>query len=129
MQVEYEAARTELQDELERGLSVEELRSKITKSDGKSKTKEASAPDEKSKTPKKQETNRHYNVEKIQRKRRDFMELLNKYAAESVKENVNNTPKPPTAVELFTKAKEEQYGDSVINKRTFKLGDKKVVVS
>ncbi|XP_026422390.1 alpha-glucan water dikinase, chloroplastic-like [Papaver somniferum] len=124
---EYEAARTELQDELERGLSVEELRSKITKSDGKSKTKEASAPDEKSKTPKKQETNRHYNVEKIQRKRRDFMELLNKYAAESVKENVNNTPKPPTAVELFTKAKEEQYGDSVINKRTFKLGDKKVV--
>ncbi|XP_026405080.1 alpha-glucan water dikinase, chloroplastic-like [Papaver somniferum] len=125
--VEYEAARTELQDELERGLSVEELRSKITKSDGKSKTKEASAPNEKSKTPKKQETKRHYNVEKIQRKRRDFMELLNKYAAESVKENVNNTLKPPTAVELFTKAKEEQYGDSVINKRTFKLGDKKVV--
>ncbi|KAI3933019.1 hypothetical protein MKW92_033488 [Papaver armeniacum] len=124
---EYEAARTELQDELERGLSVEELRSKITKSDGKSKTKEPSSPIEKSKTPKKQETKRHYNVEKIQRKRRDFMELLNKYAAESVKENVNNTPKPPTAVELFTKAKEEQYGDSVINKRTFKLGDKKVV--
>ncbi|KAI3887334.1 hypothetical protein MKX03_002738 [Papaver bracteatum] len=124
---EYEAARTELQDELERGISVEELRSKITKSDGKSKTEEASSPNEKSKTPKKQETKRHYNVEKIQRKRRDFMELLNKYAAESVKENVNTTPKPPTAVELFTKAKEEQYGDSVINKRTFNLGDKKVV--
>ncbi|KAI3997695.1 hypothetical protein MKX01_040668 [Papaver californicum] len=123
---EYEAARTELQDELESGLSVEELRSKITKSDGKSK-KEASAPKEKSKTPKQQETKRHYNVEKIQRKQRDFMELLNKYAAESVKGNVNDTPKPPTAVELFTKAKEEQYGDSVLNKRTFKLGDKKVV--
>ncbi|OVA19870.1 Pyruvate phosphate dikinase [Macleaya cordata] len=113
--IEFEEARKDVQSELAKGTSIEEIREKITKGEVHSKV---------SKQP---ETKRHFNVERIQRKKRDFMELLNKYTAEPVKENIYVAPKAPTEVELFAKAKEEQDGACVLNKKIYKLGDKKLL--
>lgn len=57
------------------------------------------------------------------------MQILNQYTAEAVEEkNISVEPKALSAVELLAKAKEEQDGDSILNKKIYKLADKKLLV-
>ncbi|KAF9625316.1 hypothetical protein IFM89_021441 [Coptis chinensis] len=118
--IEFEEARKELQTMLEKGSTVEEIRKKITK--GKNLSKASNQiPDRRYSTP-----------ERIKRKQRDFMKLLNKYDAKSIEEKSiasidPATPRVLSPIELFSKSKEEQDSGSIINKKVFKLGNKEVL--
>ncbi|CAB4264327.1 unnamed protein product [Prunus armeniaca] len=119
---EFEEARQELQRELEKGASLDEIRKKSTK--GEIQTK----------VTKKFESKQVFRTDRIQRKKRDFMQIINKHAAKIVDEakivdkEHSVKPKTLTAVELFAKAKEEQDGGSVLRKYTFGLNDKDLLV-
>ncbi|KAH1122512.1 hypothetical protein J1N35_005672 [Gossypium stocksii] len=114
---EFEEARKELQSELEKGASLDEIRKKITK--GEIKTKVA----------KQLQNKKYFSPERIQRKQRDLMQLLNKHAVKAVEESifVEVEPKPLTAVERFAKEKELD-GSPVMNKKIYKLGEKELLV-
>ena len=71
---------------------------------------------------------KYFRVERIQRKNRDLMHILNKYSAKPVVENISVEPKALTAIELFAKAKEEQDGGSVLNRSIFKIENKELMV-
>ncbi|XP_052204850.1 alpha-glucan water dikinase, chloroplastic [Diospyros lotus] len=114
--IEFEEARKELQTELENGTSINEIRKKITK--GEIKTKVA----------KQLERKKYFSVERIRRKQRDFIQLLNKYAVGSVAEKTSVEPLALSKVEQFVKEKEEQSGSSVVKKKIFRLADKELMV-
>eukprot|EP00262_Sarcandra_glabra_P002083 TRINITY_DN1233_c0_g2_i1.p1 TRINITY_DN1233_c0_g2~~TRINITY_DN1233_c0_g2_i1.p1 ORF type:complete len:1456 (+),score=336.06 TRINITY_DN1233_c0_g2_i1:107-4474(+) len=114
--IEFEKARKELQVELDQGTSLDAIRKKITKGNVQSKVS------------KQVQTKRSFTVKRIQRQKRDIMKLVNKYAASEVVKELPVTPKAPTAIELFSKTKEEQDGAPIINKKHFKMGDKEVLV-
>ncbi|EEF34459.1 alpha-glucan water dikinase, chloroplastic [Ricinus communis] len=113
---EFEEARQDLQREVKRGVSLDEIRKKIAKGEIQSKV---------SKQLQKQ---KYVSSEKIQRKRRDLAQLITKYAATPVEEPVSSEPKALKAIELFAKAKEEQVGGAVLNKKMFKLADGELLV-
>ncbi|KAJ6721894.1 hypothetical protein OIU85_024934 [Salix viminalis] len=123
-QREFEKAREELQAELGKGVSVDEIRKKIGK--GEIKTKVSKQP----------QNTRYFSTEVIQRKGRDLMQLINKHAAKSAEDKASTSvegknsiePKVLKAVELFAKEKEEQDGVTVLNKKIFKLADKELLV-
>ncbi|KAF2301630.1 hypothetical protein GH714_028415 [Hevea brasiliensis] len=117
-QREFEEAREELQKELERGVSLDDLRKKITKGEIQSKVS------------KQLEKKGYFSIERIQRKKRDLAQLVTKYAAKYAEEDVSVEPKLKAlkAVELFAKEKEEQAGDAVLNKKIFKLHDGQLLV-
>ena len=106
-----------MQIELEKGASLDEIRKKITK--GEIKTK----------VTKQLHQKKYFSAEKRQRKKRDLIQLITKYAAESVEEHDSIKPKALTVVEQFAKMKEEQDGGHVLNKKIYKLADKKLLVS
>ncbi|XVE74996.1 hypothetical protein DITRI_Ditri12bG0062300 [Diplodiscus trichospermus] len=112
---EFEEARKELQSELEKGVSLDEIRKKITKGEIEAKVSMQL------------KNKRYFSAERIQRKQRDLMQLLNKHAAKSVDESVSVKPKPLTAVEHFAKEKELD-GSLVMNKKIYKLGDRELLV-
>ncbi|KAL6007085.1 hypothetical protein ACLOJK_032581 [Asimina triloba] len=114
--MEFEEARKELQHELDQGTSLEEIRKKIVK--GNIQTK----------VSKQLETKKKFRVESIQRKNRDVMQFLNKYTTEAIKAEASPTEKPPTMLERWLQAKQEQDGGDLLNKKTFKLGDKELLV-
>uniref|UniRef100_A0A2N9ILR4 Uncharacterized protein n=1 Tax=Fagus sylvatica TaxID=28930 RepID=A0A2N9ILR4_FAGSY len=114
--IEFEEARKELQIELEKGASLDEIRKKITK--GEIQTK----------VTKQLRQRKNFSAEKSQRKKRDLIQLITKYAAESVEEHDSIKPKALTVVEEFAKMKEEQDGGHVLNKKIYKLADKKLLV-
>ncbi|XP_031271017.1 alpha-glucan water dikinase, chloroplastic isoform X2 [Pistacia vera] len=114
---EFEEARKELQSELDKGVSLDEIRNKITKGEIQTKVSDQL------------KSKRYFSAERIQRKKRDLMQLLNKHLSKTVGETeISVEPKALTQVELFIKAKEEQDGDSVVNKKTYKLADKELMV-
>lgn len=113
---EYEEARKELQIELEKGLSIDAIRNKITK--GEIKTKVSKQPDKRS----------SFSIERIQRKKRDLMQLITKYTPMPVKETVATREHTVSTVEHFAKAKEEQSGGPVVRKNKYKLADKELLV-
>lgn len=102
--------------ELEKGLSLDELRKKINQ--GQIQTTVAKQLQDK----------KYFRVGRIQRKKRDLTHLLNKYAAKSVDENVSIKPKALTTVELFAKAKEEHAGETVLNRNIFKIENQELLV-
>ncbi|XP_058088674.1 alpha-glucan water dikinase, chloroplastic [Magnolia sinica] len=115
--MEFEEARKELQLELNQGTSLDEIRKKIVK--GSIQTK----------VSKQLEKKKYFTAERIQRKKRDIMQFLNKYATEAVvKEKTPPTPQVPTVLELWSQAKEGQDGGRIMNKKIFKLGDKELLV-
>ncbi|PRQ40177.1 putative alpha-glucan, water dikinase [Rosa chinensis] len=133
--VEYEAARTELLEEVARGASIQELQARLTKKTDASNSQEPSHADNKevSKAAKKHESKKVSRTERIKRKQRDLMKILNKHATKPVDEaklahEESRKPKALKAVELFAKAKEEQDGASVLNKKIYRLGDKDLLV-
>ncbi|CAK7332617.1 unnamed protein product [Dovyalis caffra] len=113
---EFEIAREELQTELDKGVTVDEIRKKIAKGEIQSKVS------------KQLQTKRYFISERIQRKKRDLTQLVNKHAAKSVEEKASVESKVLKAVELFAKEKEEQDGGAVLNKKIFKIADKQLLV-
>ncbi|KAL2903324.1 Alpha-glucan water dikinase chloroplastic [Bienertia sinuspersici] len=114
---EFEEARKELQVELDKGSSLADIRNKIAK--GEIKTKVA----------KQLEKKRYFSSERIQRKKRDLTQIINKSVTESEKK-VSTTvtePKALSAVELFAEAKEAEVGD-LVKKKIFELADKQLLV-
>lgn len=82
------------------------------------------------KVSKQQKSRRYFGVERIQRKKRDLMQLLHRHVTEWTEEK---TPIPIkktelTAVEHFAKLKEEQDSGSVLNKNIYKISDKELLV-
>ncbi|KAI3779441.1 hypothetical protein L2E82_09160 [Cichorium intybus] len=138
--VEYEAARAELYSEVSRGISIDEIRARLTKKDGTNskqdthtsnddKQKKVTKEEIKHKVQKQQET-RSYSTKSIQRKKRDLMQLLNKHipvSVKSVEENIM-TPKSLSGVELYSKAIEEESGINILNKKTYRIGDNELLV-
>ncbi|KAL5568806.1 hypothetical protein UlMin_025381, partial [Ulmus minor] len=112
---EFEEARNELQMELDKGASLDEIRKKITK--GKIKTK----------VTKHFQGKKDFSIERIQCQKRDLMHILNKYEAKPVDEKVLSKPRDLTTVELLAKEKEEQDGNPVLNKSIYKLDDKELL--
>lgn len=106
-----------MQSELKKGVSLDEIRKKITK--GEIATK----------VSKQLQNKRYFSVERIKRKERDLMQLLNKYAVKPIEESISVSvePRPLTAVERFAKEK-EQDGSPVMNKQIYKLGEKELLV-
>ncbi|KAL5552841.1 hypothetical protein UlMin_040242 [Ulmus minor] len=113
---EFEEARNELQIELDKGASLDEIRKKITK--GEIKTK----------VTKHLQGKKYFSTGQIQRKKRELMHILNKYEAKPVDEKVLSKPRDLTTVELLAKEKEEQDGNPVLNKSIYKLDDKELLV-
>lgn len=115
--VELEEARKELQIELDKGVSLDDIRKKIVKGDIKTKAS-------------KQLNKKIFNDERIQRKKWDLTQILNKHVAKAVEalEAKPLAPKPLTAVEHFAKSKEELDGSPVLNKKLYELGDKQLLV-
>ncbi|GAV71559.1 PPDK_N domain-containing protein [Cephalotus follicularis] len=112
---EFEEARKDLQAELEKGVSFDEMRKKIMK--GEIETKVMKQPGLK----------KRYAVERVQRKKRDLMQILNKYTSHFVEEKDYTEPKALTAVELYAQAK-EQKGGPILSKEKYKLADKELLV-
>ncbi|KAI6694871.1 hypothetical protein NL676_022581 [Syzygium grande] len=115
---EFEEARKELQAELEKGHTVEDIRKKICKGEIESKVS------------KQLEKKKYFRVEKIQRKTRDVMQLINKSRAKPEEGNIpiEHEPKTLTAVELFAKAIEERDLGRPLGKKSYKIGDKELLV-
>ena len=104
-----------MQSELEKGVSLDEIRKKITKREIETKVS------------KQLQKKRYFSAERIQRKQRDLMQLLNNHAAKSVEESISVEPKPLTAIERFAKEKERD-GSPVMNKKFYKLGERELLV-
>ncbi|XP_059633696.1 alpha-glucan water dikinase, chloroplastic isoform X2 [Cornus florida] len=114
---EFEEARKDLQIELEKGTSLDEIRKKITKGEVQSKF------------PK--QIQKKISEERIQRKKRDLMELLNKYPSGSMEQKISTTPSTPQAlssIELFAESKKEQEGGSILNKKIYRIGAGELLV-
>lgn len=113
---EFEVARQELQVELDKGTSLDEIRKKITKGDIKTKVS------------KQLEKKNYSRVARIQRKKRDLMQILNKSTAKPSPVDVKSAvePKTLTPVELYAMKKEEQEGFSIL-KKNYNVGGKQLL--
>lgn len=74
------------------------------------------------------QSKKYIRTKRIQRKKWDIMQILNKYVTEPVDEQHLTTPKALTPVEVFAEAKEEQDNSSVLNRSIYKLNDKGLLV-
>ncbi|XP_063943911.1 alpha-glucan water dikinase, chloroplastic isoform X3 [Daucus carota subsp. sativus] len=113
---EFEEARKEILSELEKGNSVDNIRNKITK--GKIETKVSKQPEKK----------KMFTAERIKRKKRDLMQLLNKFTPVPAMETILARPPSLSEMALYAKAKEEQSGGTVLRKNVYKLADKELLV-
>ncbi|KAK4423858.1 Alpha-glucan water dikinase, chloroplastic [Sesamum alatum] len=113
---QFEEARKELQFELEKGSSVDEIRKRITK--GEIETKVAKQAGKKS----------YSTVERIQRKKRDVMQLLSRFTPSPVEENISSEPQVLSAIQQYERAIEDHLDGPIVKKQTYKLADKKLLV-
>ncbi|KAF7809324.1 alpha-glucan water dikinase, chloroplastic [Senna tora] len=114
---EFEEARKELVAELEKGTSIDEIQKKILK--GEIKTKVANQLKNK----------KHFRLERIQRKKRDLMQLINRHVCENiVVEQDIGAPKALTVIEQYSKEREEQNSGLVLNKEIYKLAENDLLV-
>nr|GEX73905.1 alpha-glucan water dikinase 1, chloroplastic-like isoform X2 [Tanacetum cinerariifolium] len=129
--VEYEAARAELYEEVARGNSIEKIRARLTKKDDTSSKQVTGASEGEKKTiSQKPVEKRTYSGQRIQRKKRDLMQLLSKHipvSVKSVEEKVSMEPKTLSAVELYIKSIEDK-DVNVINKKTYRIDDTELSV-
>ncbi|KAI7734917.1 hypothetical protein M8C21_025746 [Ambrosia artemisiifolia] len=113
---EFEEARKELQRELEKGNSLDDLRKKLTKGEIKTKVE------------KKLGKKNYLTPDRIDRKKRDVMQLLKKAVPVSVKETSSIKPKDLSALQIFYKAIGEQSDTNILNKKTYRIADKELLV-
>lgn len=104
--------------EFQKGSSIDDIRKKIT------------IGGIATKVTKQLENKKVFRIERIQRKKMDVMQLLNKHRSKSVegKVLVEVDPSVLTALEHFAKAKEEHDGNIIHSKKLYKLGDKGLLV-
>lgn len=114
--MEFEEARKELQAELEKGASLDEIRTKITK--GEIQTK----------VVKQLKTKKYFHVERIQRKKRDLMQLINRNVAENIVEQSVDAPKTLTVMDRYAKAREEYDTGLVLSRTIYKIADNDLLV-
>ncbi|XP_055810349.1 alpha-glucan water dikinase, chloroplastic isoform X2 [Solanum dulcamara] len=114
---ELKDARRELQLELEKGITLDELRKKITKGEIKTKVQ-------------KHLKKSSFAVERIQRKKRDFGQLINKYPSSPAVQVQKVLEEPPvlSKINFYAKEKEEQVDDPILNKKIFKVDDEELLV-
>lgn len=115
-QVEFEEARKELQAEVDKGISIDQLRQKILKGNIESKVS------------KQLKNKKYFSVERIQRKKRDITQLLSKHKHTVMEDKVEVVPKQPTVLDLFTESLHEKDGCEVLSRKLFKFGDKEILV-
>ncbi|CAH8338830.1 unnamed protein product [Eruca vesicaria subsp. sativa] len=130
---EYEAARTELREEMMRGASVEDLRRKLLKIDDtsdspKSTETSSSGQDSEKKVSKQPKQKKNFSTEKIQRKGRDLNKLICKHVSDFVESKSSSEPRALTTLEMYAKAKEEQETTPIFSKKTFKLEGSTILV-
>ncbi|WVZ77602.1 hypothetical protein U9M48_025453 [Paspalum notatum var. saurae] len=113
--VEFEEARKELQAELDKGISIDQLKKKILKGNIESKVS------------KQLKNKKYFTVERIQRKKRDIMQLLTKHKHTVIEEQVEVSPKQPTVLDLFTKSLQETDGCEVLSRKLFKFSSKEIL--
>ncbi|XP_047318795.1 alpha-glucan water dikinase, chloroplastic [Impatiens glandulifera] len=113
---EFEQARRELQVALDEGSSLDELRKKFVK--GEIKTKVVKQPERKS----------NFSPGRIQRKKRDPVQLLSKKLAGSPEEMTTRELPALSPFEQYGKLKVEQAGDTLLHKKVYKIADKKLLV-
>jgi alpha-glucan, water dikinase len=115
-QLEFEEARKELQAELDNGISIDQLRKKILKGNIESKVS------------KQLKNKKYFSVERIQRKKSDIMQLLNKHKHNVIEEKVETAPKQLTVLDQFTQSLQEKVGCEVLSRKLFKFGDREILV-
>lgn len=110
---ELEDARKELQLELDKGVTIDEIRKKVTEGDVQAKV-----------------VIKPFVPDRIQRKERDVTQLLNKYVTEPGVRSILVEQETPTltALEKWSREEEGKAGVSIINKQLFKAGDRRVLV-
>ncbi|KAJ0962515.1 hypothetical protein J5N97_027637 [Dioscorea zingiberensis] len=114
--MEFEEARKDLQRELQKGISLSEIREKMMK--GNIQTE----------VSKQLKTKEYFTAERIQRKKRDISLLVNKYFSKSDEMEISHPSRDPTALELYAKGMEDRDGGHLLNRKLFKLGDKELMV-
>nr|CAB3503384.1 unnamed protein product [Digitaria exilis] len=113
--IEFEEARKELQADLDKGISIDQLRKKILKGNIESKVSKQL----KNKT--------YFSVERVQRKKRDVTQLLSKHKHTVIEDQVEVAPKDPTVLDLFTKSLQEKDGCEVLSRKIFKFGGEEIL--
>ncbi|KAL3654031.1 hypothetical protein CASFOL_003712 [Castilleja foliolosa] len=119
--VEFEEARKELQVEQDKGVSLDEIRKKITKGEIKTKVSKQSAKKS------------YFNGERIQRKERDITSLLTKFVSVPIEEEIktiliSSEPEVLSSVQQFSREKEDSINGPIMNKKIYKLADKELLV-
>ncbi|KAL5225848.1 hypothetical protein ABZP36_012487 [Zizania latifolia] len=113
--IEFEEARKELQAELDKGISIDELRTRILKGNIEKKVSNQL------------KNKKYFSVERIQRKKRDIMQLLNKHKSSFIEAKVETPTEQLTVLDLFTKSLQEQDSCEVLSRKLFKFGDKEIL--
>lgn len=116
MQMEFDEAKKELQAEIMKGHSIDEIRKKIIS--GEIQTK----------VSKQLKSKKYFRTERIQRKKRDPMHILNKHKAKSLEATPLVERKALTQLELYAKAMAERDGIPVVSKKQYKISDKELLV-
>ncbi|KAK8914101.1 hypothetical protein KSP39_PZI023890 [Platanthera zijinensis] len=106
----------ELQQKLETGTSLKEIRGEIL--EGNIKSKVVNQLNEK----------KYFAAIRVQRKARDLMQFINRNSFQPVEEKTLDGKKSITAVELWSKALEESYDGQIIARKLFKLDDYELMV-
>ncbi|CAJ1940177.1 unnamed protein product [Sphenostylis stenocarpa] len=114
--MEFEEARKELSVELEKGASLDEIRKKIIK--GEIQTKVA----------KQLKTKKYFRAERVQRKKRDLRQIINRIVDENIVEQFIDAPKALSVIEHYANAREEYESGIVLNKTIYKLGNNDLLV-
>lgn len=80
------------------------------------------------KVAKQLKTKKYFRVERIQRKKRDLTQLINRNVAENIVEQYIDAPKELTVIERYAKEREEYDKGLVLNKTIYKLADNDLLV-
>ena len=100
---------------MDKGTSIDQLRKKILKGNIESKVS------------KQLKNKKYFSVERIQRKKRDIMQILSKHKHTVIEEQAEVAPKQLTVLDLFTNSLQKD-GFEVLSKKLFKFGDKQILV-
>ena len=101
---------------MDKGISIDQLRKKILKGNIESKVS------------KQLKNKKYFSVERIQRKKRDIMQILSKHKHTVIEEQAEVTPKQLTVLDLLTNSLQKKDGCEVLSKKLFKFGDKQILV-
>lgn len=111
---EFEEARKDLENKLSEGMSLADLRKKLQSGDTQKKAADRIGKPE--------------TFQRIQRKKRDILQMLNKFPDKKENIKVSVEPEKRSALALCSQVMEALDGGSVLQKKIFKFGDKELLV-